>query len=33
MSEKSLDYVYWSVVVQMFGSEDAAAVVRDYDER
>ena len=33
VSEKGLDHVYWSVVVQMFGSEDATAVVRDDDKR
>lgn len=32
MSEKSLDYVYRSVVVEMFGSEDTTAVMRNHDQ-
>ena len=33
VSGQGLDHVHWSVAVEMFGSEDAAAVVRDDDKR
>ena len=33
MSEEGLDYVDWSVVVQMFGCKDAPAIMWQQDER